>query len=44
MKCPRQAGARVGAVRHTERISKLPKTQQRFVFRMLETVLAQQGR
>ena len=30
--------------RHMERISELPKTQQRFVIQMIETVLAQQGR
>jgi len=29
---------------HIERINQLPKTQQRFVLRMLETALAQQGR
>lgn len=29
---------------HMERISKLPRTQQQFVMRMLDTVLAQQGR
>lgn len=29
--------------RHIERISALPKSQQRFVMRMLETALAQQG-
>jgi len=29
---------------HMQRISELPKTQQRFVMQMLETVLAQQGR
>jgi hypothetical protein len=27
-----------------ERISALPKTQQKFVMQMIETVLAQQGR
>ena len=31
-------------VRHMERISELPKTQQKFVMQMIETVLAQQGR
>ena len=30
--------------RHMERISALPKTQQKFVMQMIETVLAQQGR
>jgi transcriptional regulator with XRE-family HTH domain len=30
--------------RHMERINALPKTQQRFVLQMIETVLAQQGR
>ena len=30
--------------RHMERISELPKTQQKFVMQMIETVLAQQGR
>lgn len=30
--------------RHIERISELPKSQQRFVLQMLETVLAQRGR
>lgn len=30
--------------RHMERISALPKTQQKFVIRMLESVLAQRGR
>ena len=29
---------------HMERISALPKTQQKFVMQMIETVLAQQGR
>ena len=29
---------------HMEKISQLPKPQQRFVMQMLETVLAQQGR
>jgi hypothetical protein len=29
---------------HMERISQLPKTQQRFVLQVLESVLAQQGR
>lgn len=29
--------------RHMERISQLPKTQQRFVLQMIETVLAQAG-
>ena len=31
-------------VQHMERISELPKTQQKFVMQMIETVLAQQGR
>ena len=31
-------------VRHMERICALPKTQQKFVIQVLETVLAQQGR
>ena len=30
--------------RHMQRISELPKTQQRFVIQMIETVLARQGR
>jgi transcriptional regulator with XRE-family HTH domain len=30
--------------RHMERISALPKTQQKFVIQVLESVLAQQGR
>jgi hypothetical protein len=30
--------------RHMERISALPKTQQKFVIQVIETVLAQQGR
>lgn len=30
--------------RHMQRISALPKTQQRFVIQVLESVLAQQGR
>jgi hypothetical protein len=30
--------------RHMERISALPKTQQKFVMQMIETVRAQQGR
>ena len=30
--------------RHMERINALPKTQQKFVIQVLETVLAQQGR
>lgn len=30
--------------RHMERISQLPKTQQRFVIQVLESVLAQAGR
>ena len=29
---------------HMEKISQLPRTQQQFVMRMLDTVLAQQGR
>ncbi len=29
---------------HMERISQLPRTQQQFVMKMLDTVLAQQGR
>ena len=29
---------------HMEKISQLPKTKQRFVMEMLDTVLAQQGR
>ena len=29
---------------HMERISRLPRTQQQFVMKMLDTVLAQQGR
>jgi transcriptional regulator with XRE-family HTH domain len=29
---------------HMERISALPKTQQKFVMQMIETMLAQQGR
>ncbi len=46
---PGQAKARAkrgpvpALARHTERISALPKTQQKFVIQMIETVLAQQG-
>ncbi len=29
---------------HMEKISRLPKTKQRFVMEMLDTMLAQQGR
>lgn len=29
---------------HMEKISRLPKTKQRFVMEMLDTLLAQQGR
>jgi hypothetical protein len=36
-------GMRVAQARK-ERISALPKTQQKFVMQMIETVLAQQGR
>jgi hypothetical protein len=36
-------GIRVAEARK-ERISALPKTQQKFVMQMIETVLAQQGR
>lgn len=43
-----QARAKRGLVptlaRHMERIRALPKTQQKFVIQVIETVLAQQGR
>lgn len=43
-----QARAKRGPVptlaRHMERISALPRTQQKFVIQVIETVLAQQGR
>lgn len=41
---PAKRGPTPKLQRHMERISELPKTQQRFVLQMLETVLAQQGR
>ena len=37
-------GPRPKLAQHMERISALPKTQQKFAMRMIETVLAQQGR
>ena len=41
---PAKRGPAPKLQRHMERISQLPKTQQRFVLQMLETVLAQAGR
>lgn len=37
-------GSALKLARHKEKISQLPRTQQPFVMRMLDTVLAQQGR
>ncbi|MGH9931879.1 MAG: hypothetical protein ACREA9_21990 [Pyrinomonadaceae bacterium] len=41
---PAKRGPTPKPQRHMERISRLPKTQQRFVLQMLETVLAQASR
>ena len=41
---PGKRGPTPKLARHMERISQLPKTQQRFVMQMLETVLAQASR
>lgn len=41
---PAKRGPTPKLQRHMERISQLPKTKQRFVIQMLETVLAQAGR
>lgn len=41
---PGKRGPTPKLARHMERISQLPKTQQRFVLQMIETVLAQASR
>jgi transcriptional regulator with XRE-family HTH domain len=43
-KAPAKRGPAPRLQQHMERISALPKTQQKFVMQMIETVLAQQGR
>ena len=41
---PAKRGPTPKLQRHMERISQLPKTQQRFLLQMIETALAQSGR
>ena len=41
---PTKRGPTPKLQRHMERISQLPKTQQRFLLQMIETALAQAGR